>query len=356
MSAARDPSDLDWALAGRYLAGELSTREHAAFERWIAEDPARREEMALARQLWDDAGAIPDGARVDAMWRSVAGRMRTAHRDDRRAPLHVPRAEARQRFAIVSSRAAGRRVVAAYCAAAAVLLATFGLTERWLRSGVERARAPVPREFRTGPGQRATVQLGDGTRVELGVASVLTVAPFGDGAREVTLRGEAVFDVVHDGRRPFRVHSAGTVIEDLGTRFSVRAYDADRDVRVVVTSGVVALHTPHAPQARPSVVRAGQLARLDSLGHVTLDASADTARYLAWTDGRVLIHNQTLRDAAVEIERWHDVRISIPDATVAGLRVTVDMHLGSLQKTLDAVTAPLGLRYVVADGTARIRR
>jgi ferric-dicitrate binding protein FerR (iron transport regulator) len=86
------------------------------------------------------------------------------------------------------------------------------------------------------------------------------------------------------------------------------------------------------------------------------DGDADTARFVAWTAGRVLIHNETLRDAAVEIERWHDVRIAIADARVARMRITVDMHLGSLQKTLEAVTVPLGLRYDVADGVARIHR
>ena len=356
MSAARGPSEIDWALAGRYLAGELSPRERAAFERWIGEDPARREELALARQLWNDAGAIPDGARLDAMWRSVADRMRAA---DPGAALVRPAVTRPVRSTPRFARAANprpRRLP--WLAAAAVLLVVVaGVAERRLRSNGATSDAPaLPREFRTGPGQRATVQLRDGTRVELGVASVLTVAPFGDGAREVTLRGEAVFDVVHDERRPFRVHSAGTVVEDLGTRFGIRAYDEDRDVRVVVTSGVVALHTPRAPPAQPRLGRAGQLARLDSLGHVMLDARADTARYLAWTGGRVLIDNQTLRDAAVEIERWHDVRITIPDTAVADLRVTVDMHLGSLDKTLQAVTAPLGLRYDIADQTARIRR
>ena len=152
------------------------------------------------------------------------------------------------------------------------------------------------------------------------------------------------------------MHAAGTVVEDLGTRFAVRAYREDRDVRVVVTDGVVALHAPLAPTVPARHVVAGQLARFDSLGNVSVEANADTARYVAWTTGRVLLRSVTLRDAAVEIERWHDVRIAIPDPAVARLRITVDMHLGALEKTLDAVTIPLGLRYDVADGTARIHR
>lgn len=363
MSAAHDASDIDPVLAGRFLAGEMPQRERQAFQSWLAADPSRRTEMAIIRDLWVAAAETPDSQRVDAMWRSVQGQLHaaTGGREPASSPPRLsfvtPRPAASQR-----RLASLRRVGAAHgrtvplVTAAAMLLAALGLA-RLQKAPVGQAdEVPPPREFRTGPGQRATIQLTDGTRVALGVASTLVVSPFGSGPRDVALIGEAMFDVVHDDAHPFRVHSSGTIVEDLGTRFAVRAYEQDRQVRVVVTSGVVSLHAPRTPAAEANLVLAGQLARFDSLGNVTVEAGVDTTRYLAWARGRVLIQNETLRDAAREMERWHDVSIAIPDARLAGLRITVDMRLGSLQKSLEAVTMPLGLRYQIVGQRVSIHR
>src|SRR5687767_13322430 len=72
MNRSHDPTDVDWALVGRYFAGELSPDECRDVECWIAAEPGRRAEMVLLRRLWDDAAAVPTPARVDELWRSIA--------------------------------------------------------------------------------------------------------------------------------------------------------------------------------------------------------------------------------------------------------------------------------------------
>jgi len=354
---SHDLSDLDWALVGRYLGGELSPTERLAFERWIDALPSRRDEMVLIRRLWDDARTIPSPAAVDGMWRSMSRKMRLreAGVTSQFAAAAHPRTPSQQVALPAFESGSSRWKAPAMIAAAAVLIVGVALDER--HRGQREAASPPPpvKEFRTGAGQRATIQLSDGSRVELGVASVLTVAPFTDSSRYVTLEGEALFDVVHDERRPFRVHSAGTITEDLGTRFGIRAYREDPGVRVVVSSGVVTVHSV-ASQASPSVLRAGQLARLSPGGAVTIETNVDTSRYLAWTSGRLVLRNEPLRNAVVEIGRWHDVKITIPDEQVARLKITADMQLGSLEETLNAVTIPLELRYSLSEQGAIIVR
>ncbi len=349
---------MDWTLVGRYLGGQLSPAERLAFERWIEAQPGRREEMVLIRRLWNDAGAIPSPAAVDGMWRSLSRRMRTPEshsRSSSRATGALPRAARRRVTVLPLASKANRWRQPAIVAAAAVLVVALALAER--RGGQRQITARVPdvKEFRTAPGQRGTIQLTDGSRVELGVASFLTIAPFTDSSRSLTLEGEAVFEVVHDARRPFRVRSAGTITEDLGTRFGVRAYREDPAVRVFVTSGVVTVRSV-TTQASPRVLRAGQLALLDPRGMVTVETSIDTARYLAWTSGRVVLRSEPLRDAVVELGRWHGVKITIPDERVARMKITADMRLGSLEETLNAVTIPLRLRYKLSDRGAVIVR
>src|SRR4029078_10409651 len=86
---------------------------------------------------------------------------------------------------------------------------------------------------------------------------------------EVWSEAEAVFDVVHDERRPFFVFSGNAVTEDLGTRFGIRAYPGDRAVRVLVVQGRLALRpagSGTATDAAPALLGARDVAELDAAG------------------------------------------------------------------------------------------
>jgi len=346
--------NIDWTLLGRYFAGELSPHDAAAVERWAAADPARRDELEAARRIWSDSGALPTPARVDAMWRSLIARMRTTSSPDLGATPPPP-APPRVRptgapvLAIVPlSRAAPRWPRVATAAAAVALLAVGVARHFGLGPTGERVASPppAPREFATGRGQRATIRLADGSRVELGYASVLRIRQFGVERRELVLEGEAVFDVTHDERRPFVVHAAHATTQDVGTVFGVRAYPGDSTVRVIVVSGAVAVRPrgTGSDAAPGAVLQPRQLGRLDASGRLHVVSGIDTSAYLAWIAGRVSFANAPLFEIAAELERRFGVSIRIPDSAVAARRVTVDMSARSLADVLDAVIVPIHVR------------
>jgi transmembrane sensor len=347
--------DGDWTLMARYLAGECSAAERAVVEQWLAADPRRRAELAELRRWWTDAAAIPPASRVDAMWTRLAYRMHAgasgapAGGADHAAPGGLPRRHAPMlHLAATPERRRPRWVAVAAGLAACATIAAGGLL---VMRRPPAARQPVvaeapPREFTTARGQHATIRLADGTRVELGFASTLRVRPFTGGRRELTLEGEAVFDVVHDSTQPFVVHAANAVTEDLGTTFSVRAYPGDSAVRVVVVSGKVAMRARDAAGAgNATVLGPGELGRLDLRGRVQVQSRVDTTAYLAWLAQRVAYANERLGDIAADLERRFDVTVRIADAAAASQRVTVDLPAASLDDVLDAVAVPLGLRH-----------
>lgn len=100
----------------------------------------------------------------------------------------------------------------------------------------------------TGRGQRATVELPDGSRAILAAESRLRYPASAehwrdaDRARDLYLEGQAYFEVQHDSTRAFRVHTATGVVEDLGTEFVVAAYPETHGTLVAVVAGVVALY------------------------------------------------------------------------------------------------------------------
>ncbi len=315
----------DWRALDRHLTGEASPDEERAVREWIAADPARAE---VLRQLRAGHAAAGDERRwdVDAAWMRVMARARSTPM--RRIDTVRPRFSA-----------PGWRV------AAAVLLiaAAYGT---WQAVKPASSRQVAMRELVAPNGRRTTATLGDGSRVVLNAGSRLGyAADIARGSRDVYLDGEAYFEVTHDAARPFRVHARGGVAHDLGTRFTVRAYPELSRVEVVVTEGKVSLRRDD-PAATDSVVLvAGQRGRLPATGSPIVESGVDTAAFLGWTGGSLVLEGLSLEDAIPQLERWFDVEIRVADPALASRRVLARFRDETLTQVLDALCLALGARY-----------
>ncbi len=343
-----DPNDFDLDLVARCVTGAASAEERAAFQRWMAADPARPELVAQLQEVWERTGTLDhlagedDDVDFDARWRAL--------RDAMPAVRAVPLRVAPGRTAGIPSH---NRVAAYAAAAAAVIVVVTGaalMRGAGVSTAGSRASALSPvHEYVTPRGRRAEFRLADGTRVLLSVDSRLRVpADFGKRERGVELEGEAFFDVQHDAAKPFLVRTKHAVTQDLGTQFDVRAYPSDSTVQVVVAEGRVALtaeagdrSSEHAGTAVQLV--AGQLGRTTSAGEVTVRATGDADRYLAWTQGRLVFKETPLHEALPELSRWFDLRFELGDSTIGNRRLTGsfqnqpnDELLAALAMALDA--------------------
>jgi ferric-dicitrate binding protein FerR (iron transport regulator) len=84
------------------------------------------------------------------------------------------------------------------------------------------------------------ISLPDGSQVVLQANSQLNFPEqFLGSSREVTLSGEAYFDIEHDPQRPFIIHTGQVKTTVLGTAFNISAYPDSRKVMVTVTRGKV---------------------------------------------------------------------------------------------------------------------
>ncbi|NRS87678.1 ferric-dicitrate binding protein FerR (iron transport regulator) [Flavobacterium sp. 7E] len=96
------------------------------------------------------------------------------------------------------------------------------------------------REYATNKGERSKIVLSDGTQIWLNAASTLKYpAEFKGGTREVTLIGEAFFDVAKDKEHPFIIHTDKMDTKVVGTSFNVQAYPDQLKQEVSVLTGKV---------------------------------------------------------------------------------------------------------------------
>jgi len=337
---------MDRALLARFVAGEASPADSAAVERWLAEDPVRGAELADLQRIWRRAGVLPSDARLDGLWRDLQRRI---HEEPVRRAQPALRVLSPNRVSAQRPWWARRWTVGALVAAgiAAIAIGVVHRSDR-MPAGVVPASL-AERVYRTPRGQRGVVELADGSRAHLGPDSRIRVRLPDGGRREVFLEGEAVFDVVHDDRRPFLVYARNAVTEDLGTRFGVRAYPGDSGVRVVVVSGEVALWSARGAAAldagHADSLRAYDMGELDAGGTIRIHRGIEPDRYLAWTRDHVAFDQASVADIAVWLERWYDVDVVIADPAIAARRLTLGLDAPSLEETLNAITVPMGLRY-----------
>src|SRR5881397_3428896 len=331
-----------YPLLDRYLAGEASPADAAAVREWLADDPEHAlllEDLRLIKRV--AAERAPESS-ADAAWAKAVKALEVAA-----APAPQPRWS--------------RRLLVAALAAAAVVIALIGGT------GLLR-RSPQWSEYATRAAQRMVIRLQDGTQVTLAPQSrVRYTADYGTAHRDLYLDGEAYFQVAPDSQRPLRVHTTGSVTEDLGTAFVVRAY-ADRiATEVVVAEGRVALWradttaASRARGARPDawpalVLGARDLGRLDSSGATTFRHGVDVRRYLAWTRGVLAFDGAPLSDVVLTLERWYNVEIRLADSALAMRRLTATFTNEPIDLVLKRIALTLGLRVDRAGASVLVLR
>jgi transmembrane sensor len=307
-----------YLLLDRYLAGEASASDGEAVQEWLAEDAEHAlllEDLRLIRRV--TAERAPPSS-VDAAW----------------AKAFKPRRS--------------RRMLVPALAVAAVVIALLGVggvlqwTPRWS-------------EYATATGHRAVIRLRDGTQVTLAPKSRLRyTTDYGRAHRDVYLDGEAYFQVAPDARRPLRVHTAGSVTEDLGTAFVVTAYADQIATEVVVTEGRVSLS--RGDTTSTVVLGLRDLGRLDASGPATVRRGVDVDRYLAWTKGALAFDGTPLADVVLTLERWYGVEVRLADSALAVRRLTGTFKNEPIDLVMKRIALTLGVRVERAAGSVLLVR
>jgi len=167
---------------------------------------------------------------------------------------------------------------------------------------------PYPNTLTTPRGGEFHIKLADGTDVWLNAASQLSYPTvFIDSVRRVELSGEAYFEVAKDARRPFivitRKTSKDVLIQVLGTKFNVNAYDNEPAHKVTLEEGSVRIITT---AGAATVLRPGQEARIDAQ-KITVLSDPQSEQSLAWTKESFDFGDMDFTTVMHQLERWYNV-------------------------------------------------
>lgn len=201
-------------------------------------------------------------------------------------------------------------------------------------------------------GQKKTVVLSDGTKVMLNAGSQLIYPKKFDGeSREVSLTGEAFFDVHRDETHPFIIQTSGLTTQVLGTSFNVRGYDEDLAVRVSVVTGKVRVTSVAGESAYLIPEQMGVFSKENQSINVT---SFDENEFVGWTEGLLIFENETLPDIFQKLERWYGVTILVDEGVKLEGHYSGSYKNKSLMLVLEGISYTSHLKYELNQKTITI--
>lgn len=167
-------------------------------------------------------------------------------------------------------------------------------------------QAPVYNTLTVPRGAHYDVTLSDGTKVWLNAESSITYpVVFTGEERDVTIDGEAYFEVAKNKEMPFHVNSGGQTIEVLGTHFNVNAYDNEDAIKTTLLEGSVKV----TRGLENVILTPGEQSVNRKANEHLIVKNADPGEAVAWKDGLFSFRNADLKTVMRQIARWYDVEI-----------------------------------------------
>lgn len=168
------------------------------------------------------------------------------------------------------------------------------------------AGKPAFNTISTPRGGQYQVSLPDGTQVWLNAASSLRYpTAFTGKTRQVTVTGEAYFEVAKNAAMPFIVDVHGDEIQVLGTHFNVMAYADEAAVKTTLLEGAVRF--VHA--SKTATLQPGQQSQLLQNGEIKLLENVDTDNEIAWKNGMFFFEKADIETVMRQLSRWYDVDV-----------------------------------------------
>ena len=370
-------------LLSRRIAGELTPEEAEELRLALEKDPGLQALLSAIDGLegappgnipaWEERQMLDRGLRQFRQ-RATGLRVLTVPTDYKDVDDNV------YRLPKTGSRA---KIVRWSAAAAIAVLATVSI---YLYKKGDKAPAPTTvayHEVAAKYGTRSYVDLPDGSRLWLNAGSKVRYADgFATGTRELTLSGEAFFDIKHDPDQPFLIHAGGLDVKVLGTSLNVRAYPGDPVIETTLIQGKAEIDLP-GKDASPIVLKPSEKVTMPNQAFagaqenksvpkpaqdnaptaptayqrhsVTTDPTYGTIVETSWVEDKLVFRKETFREVAVRLERWYNIRFHFDNDKYKDELLTGYFKDQPIKNVMDGLQLSLGFHYEIAGDSILIK-
>ncbi|MFT3738792.1 MAG: FecR domain-containing protein [Breznakibacter sp.] len=203
-------------------------------------------------------------------------------------------------------------------------------------------------------GQMAHVVLPDSSEVWLNAGSTLTYSnQFSVHNRDVSLAGEAYFDVKRNGNLPLVVSIGDLRVKVLGTKFNVNAYPNDNKFNVVLESGRVELGDNRSPKLK-FTLSPGELGEYDTESGNIKVQPINSYYHTSWRNGTLLFNDAPMAEVIKRLERKFNVSVTVKNPGIYKSIITANFQNESLDEILEFIrfTSPIRYKKVRTEGVS----
>lgn len=336
----------NFRLFARYFSGECSKKENEKIEQWIKSNPENSKTMTELERIWKVAGQ--DADEFDALFNPEEGwgdiETEIALDGDKGGRQRAVIRNLSKNYSSITKTNFSQFLRVAAIILVASLLGILAYQNLYQEPEIVK---PVLREIAVEKGQRGNITLSDGTKVTLNADSKITLPNvFKSDKREITLEGQAFFDVTSNPERPFIINTGDAIVKVLGTSLDVESYPDDESVRVVVKEGRVSLNSKNRPVNKNTILSAGEMGRLLLADQrINKQKVEDFDLFLGWKSGFLKFKDTPMREVAEDLERKYDMAVKFKDDQLKELRLTAELKSHTLKHNMDVISTSLGVNH-----------
>ena len=330
-----------------------SREDHARWESWLQQHPAKTAVVSRAREIVTaispSSENLPESEKQEAIRRIVNANQQPPR-------LAAPVSIKRRRYF--------------WAAASVILLLGIG----WMLYDAPSPhltaktdpvlQTPEPVEKINTTGVPMVVGLPDGSVIRLDPQSRIAYpADFGKENRMVSLTGDAFFSIKRDTAHPFLVYAGETVTKVLGTSFRINARENAPEIVVTVASGKVSVFTKHDfEEEKAGPVQSGVILTTNQEAvflkeHAQLSKRPVEVPEKIEIPGRQTLFdfdNTPLGDVFALLTEAYGIEIVYDTAQLADRTLTVSLEDEPLYEKLDVICKTMRLSYRVAGAKVHI--
>jgi len=344
-------NDRIWNLIAKKLAGEASPGELKELESALRLSPDLHYSLEALQDMWKKQ-SDEEAAQSEIAFQRHMDRMRSLGMDMGNTRAEAPLDE----FPDSPNRFQKRKMIAILSAGFILLFLGYYLLN--MRNPSPAAIQKPVWEVITRNGSKSNILLPDGSSVWLNAGSRLTYdSLYGTTLREVTLSGEAYFDVAKNPKKPFIIHTGKINIRVLGTVFNVKSYPEDRTIETSLIKGSIEVSFPSQP-AKKIILKPNQKLIIDkkesnangninrgmpgmvpliSIEHLNRIGSDSSITETGWMENRLYFNDMSFHDLLQNMERKYGVSFKVADAALDTIHFTGSFQNETVSQALDAL-------------------
>jgi ferric-dicitrate binding protein FerR (iron transport regulator) len=293
----------NWELLAKYVAGETDAKETESVLFWANQSSENKALLQEIKSDWKTMDLIDDRFNVDNAWEKLHGRISQNGGKVVDMPAVSKKAN---RFSTFSLPV---RVAASLILLAILGLAFVTVTGRFQRVNIISEVSEINR----------TIDLPDGSRVHLNGGTKLSYSKkFGKNNRNVSLSGEAYFEVAPDKENPFRIFAGTACIRVVGTAFNVNTKKSKGSVEVYVESGIVELYE-NGNQDNHVMLQKGNIGLMDK--KLITRIQAKNANAIAWKTGEMNFSDTPLMEVVSLLNNVYNVNITVKGEGIDTIKI-----------------------------------